>query len=154
MGACRHGDRCSRIHNRPILSQTLLLQNMYQPPPQQFDAQTGQPMRQDETAMQEHFEDFYEDMFEELTTIGGQLEQLRVCENLSDHLSGNVYAKFYEEEDAEKALAGLMVRARGCRGRRLPPAAAGAAAAAAALLLLPHCRRRRRRRRCCQPGRG
>ena len=23
MGACRHGDRCSRIHNRPILSQTL-----------------------------------------------------------------------------------------------------------------------------------
>ena len=28
MGACRHGDRCSRIHNRPILSQTLLLQNM------------------------------------------------------------------------------------------------------------------------------
>ena len=28
MGACRHGDRCSRIHNRPILSQTILLQNM------------------------------------------------------------------------------------------------------------------------------
>ena len=28
MGACRHGDRCSRIHNRPILSQTVLLQNM------------------------------------------------------------------------------------------------------------------------------
>ena len=28
MGACRHGDRCSRIHNRPVLSQTILLQNM------------------------------------------------------------------------------------------------------------------------------
>lgn len=28
MGACRHGDRCSRIHNRPILSQTILLQSM------------------------------------------------------------------------------------------------------------------------------
>ena len=26
MGACRHGDRCSRIHNRPVLSQTILLQ--------------------------------------------------------------------------------------------------------------------------------
>ena len=32
---------------------------------------------------------------------GGELEQLRVCENLSDHLTGNVYCKFYEEEDAE-----------------------------------------------------
>ena len=33
MGACRHGDRCSRIHNRPILSQTILLQNMVRPLP-------------------------------------------------------------------------------------------------------------------------
>ena len=41
---------------------------------------------------------------------GGELEQLRVCENLSDHLSGNVYAKFREEEDAEKALTQLMGR--------------------------------------------
>ena len=111
MGACRHGDRCSRIHNRPILSQTLLLQNMYVAPKQEFDAQTGQPIAQDERAIQEHFEDFYEDIFEELNTIGGELEQLRVCENLSDHLSGNVYAKFYEEEDAEAALNKLVVRA-------------------------------------------
>ena len=110
MGACRHGDRCSRIHNRPILSQTILLQNMYVAPPQQYDAQTGQPVPQDEDMLQEHFEDFYEDIFEELTGIGGELEQLRVCENLSDHLTGNVYAKFYEEEDAEKALQKLMVR--------------------------------------------
>ena len=39
-----------------------------------------------------------QDIFEELTNIGGDLEQLRVCENLSDHLTGNVYAKFREEE--------------------------------------------------------
>ena len=30
--ACRHGDRCSRMHNRPTISQTILLQNMYQNP--------------------------------------------------------------------------------------------------------------------------
>ena len=59
--------------------------------------------------LQDHFEEFYEDIFEELTNIGGELEQLRVCENLSDHLAGNVYAKFREEEDAEKALQKLMV---------------------------------------------
>ena len=110
MGACRHGDRCSRIHNRPILSQTILMQNMYVPPPQQYDANTGQPVPQDEDMLQDHFEDFYEDIYEELTSIGGDLEQLRVCENLSDHLSGNVYAKFYEEDDAEKALQKLVGR--------------------------------------------
>ena len=47
--------------------------------------------------LQDHFEEFYEDIFDELTNIGGDLEQLRVCENLSDHLTGNVYAKFVEE---------------------------------------------------------
>jgi len=109
MGACRHGDRCSRIHNRPILSQTILLQNMYLPPPQQY-GQDGLPIPQDEDVLQDHFEEFYEDIFEELTNIGGDLEQLRVCENLSDHLTGNVYAKFREEEDAEKALKALMGR--------------------------------------------
>ncbi|CDY46291.1 BnaC05g21650D [Brassica napus] len=31
MGACRHGDRCSRIHNRPAISPTLLLSNMRRP---------------------------------------------------------------------------------------------------------------------------
>lgn len=81
----------------------------YLPPPQQYDG-NGMPIPQDEDAVQEHFEEFYEDIFEELTNIGGELEQLRVCENLSDHLAGNVYAKFREEEDAEKALTKLMVR--------------------------------------------
>ena len=29
IGACRHGDRCSRIHNKPTFSQTIVLQNLY-----------------------------------------------------------------------------------------------------------------------------
>jgi len=29
IGACTHGERCSRIHNRPTFSQTILLQNLY-----------------------------------------------------------------------------------------------------------------------------
>ena len=28
-GACPHGERCSRIHNKPTFSQTILLQNLY-----------------------------------------------------------------------------------------------------------------------------
>ena len=29
IGACRHGDRCSRLHNRPVISETILFKNMY-----------------------------------------------------------------------------------------------------------------------------
>lgn len=29
IGACRHGDRCSRLHNKPSLSQTLLLHSIH-----------------------------------------------------------------------------------------------------------------------------
>ncbi|KAL3892771.1 MAG: hypothetical protein SGPRY_014802, partial [Prymnesium sp.] len=40
---------------------------------------------------------------------------MRACENLSDHLTGNVYAKFREEEDAERAFKALMGRFYGGR---------------------------------------
>ena len=28
-GACRHGDKCTRLHNKPVTSQTLMLPHMY-----------------------------------------------------------------------------------------------------------------------------
>jgi len=66
IGACRHGDRCSRIHNKPTFSQTLLLQNLYQNP--QNVGQTadgandigmqGMVVMSDEEA-QEHFDNFF-----------------------------------------------------------------------------------------------
>ena len=35
----------------------------------------------------------------------GQVEEMNVCDNLGDHLVGNVFVKFKREEDAEKAVA-------------------------------------------------
>ena len=32
IGACRHGDRCSRKHVKPSYSQTVLMPNLYQNP--------------------------------------------------------------------------------------------------------------------------
>ena len=32
IGACRHGDRCSRIHHRPAFSQTILIKHIYRHP--------------------------------------------------------------------------------------------------------------------------
>ena len=55
--ACRHGDRCSRLHNKPTISQTLLLQNMYQNPALNAPpGPDGLPMPIDARQSQEHFE--------------------------------------------------------------------------------------------------
>lgn len=109
IGACRHGDRCSRLHNRPSISPTLLLSNMYQRPDMitpGVDPQ-GQPI--DPAQIQQHFEDFYEDIFLELSKFG-HIETLNVCDNLADHMIGNVYVQFRDEDHAAKALASLHGR--------------------------------------------
>ncbi|KAF5826587.1 hypothetical protein DUNSADRAFT_2631 [Dunaliella salina] len=110
IGSCRHGDRCSRMHNRPTISQTILLQNMYQNPVINAPlGPDGLPTRVDEKAAQQEYEDFYEDVFEELAQFG-ELENVNVCDNLADHMVGNVYVKFREEESAAKALAAFQGR--------------------------------------------
>ena len=103
----RHGDRCSRIHNKPTISQTLLMPNMYHNPALQVTP--AGPAMTDPRALQEHFEDFYEDIFEELDKFG-EVENLNVCDNQADHLVGNVYVKFKDEEAAGKAHAALLGR--------------------------------------------
>lgn len=109
IGACRHGDRCSRLHTKPSISPTLLLSNMYQRPDMitpGVDPQ-GQPI--DPVKMQEHFEEFFEDLFEELSKYG-EIESLNICDNLADHMVGNVYVQFREEEHAANALKNLTGR--------------------------------------------
>lgn len=83
----------------------------------------GLPQSVDPNTLHEHFEvsikflnltyfnfqDFYEDVFEELAYYG-ELENLNVCDNLADHMVGNVYAKFADEEAAAKALQALQGR--------------------------------------------
>ncbi|CAM9133193.1 unnamed protein product, partial [Lampetra planeri] len=54
IGACRHGDRCSRLHNKPTFSPEVV------------------------TEMEEKY---------------GEVEEMNVCDNLGDHLVGNVYVK-------------------------------------------------------------
>lgn len=56
-----------------------------------------------------HFEDFFEEVFLELVKFG-EIKDMIVCDNLGDHLIGNVYVKFGSEEEAEKAYRGLNGR--------------------------------------------
>nr|QEX51156.1 splicing factor U2af small subunit B-like isoform X1 [Cymbidium ensifolium]QEX51237.1 splicing factor U2af small subunit B-like isoform X2 [Cymbidium ensifolium]QEX51242.1 splicing factor U2af small subunit B-like isoform X3 [Cymbidium ensifolium] len=109
IGACRHGDRCSRLHTRPSISPTLLLSNMYQRPDMITTGVDPQAQAMDPRKIQEHFENFYEDLFEELSKYG-EIESLNVCDNLADHMVGNVYVQFREEEHAANALRNLSGR--------------------------------------------
>ncbi|KAI4882069.1 hypothetical protein NFI96_028318, partial [Prochilodus magdalenae] len=110
IGACRHGDRCSRLHNKPTFSQTILIQNIYRNP--QNSAQTADASRcaVSDVEMQEHYDEFFEEVFTEMEEKYGEVEEMNVCDNLGDHLVGNVYVKFRREEDAEKAVLDLNNR--------------------------------------------
>lgn len=112
IGACRHGDRCSRVHNKPLFSQTILLQNLYQTPDQimQSARQQNLPAPQiPDDDIRYHFEDFYEDVYDEMRKHG-TVEAMYVCENLADHLAGNTYVKFRDEQSAAAALQALRDR--------------------------------------------
>ncbi|KAL6514389.1 hypothetical protein OROHE_019131 [Orobanche hederae] len=109
IGACRHGDRCARLHTKPAISPTLVLSNMYMRPDMMtpgVDPQ-GQPL--DPKKTQSHFEDFYEDLFQELSKFG-DIQCLNICDNLADHMVGNVYIQFREEDQAMNALQNLTGR--------------------------------------------
>lgn len=80
IGACRHGDRCSRKHVKPSYSQTILMPNMYQNPA--FDPKN----RMNGSQLQNHFDAFYEDVWCEMCKYG-ELEELVVCENNNDRKS-------------------------------------------------------------------
>ncbi|KAI9471650.1 hypothetical protein LPJ78_000585 [Coemansia sp. RSA 989] len=103
IGSCRHGDRCSRRHVKPTYSQTILVSNMYKNPSLKPDCTLS------EEEIQRGFEDFYEDMFIELAKYG-EIEELKVCDNVGDHLLGNVYVKYRKEDDAQKAVDSLNNR--------------------------------------------
>ncbi|KAF8948010.1 Splicing factor U2AF 26 kDa subunit [Podila clonocystis] len=103
IGACRHGDRCSRKHVKPNFSQTILLPNVYHNP--SHDANNN--MTREE--IQEHFDDFYEDFFVELAKYG-EIEEMKICDNIGDHLVGNIYARYMYEEDAGNAVESLNNR--------------------------------------------
>ena len=65
--------------------------------------------------VQKHFDDFFEEVFTELEEKYGEIEEMNVCDNLGDHLVGNVYVKFRKEEDAERAVNDLNNRWFNCR---------------------------------------
>lgn len=80
IGACRHGDRCSRKHVKPSYSQTILLPNLYQNPA--YDPKN----KMNPSQLQNHFDAFYEDFWCEMCKFG-EPEEVVVCDNNNDRTS-------------------------------------------------------------------
>ena len=100
-GACRYGERCTRLHIKPTKSVTLLFAHMFVNSPDAVALAEGHPLpdAQLRNVIRE-FEEFFQEVFLELAQFG-EVEEMFVLDNLGDHLVGNVYVKFVNEEDAE-----------------------------------------------------
>ncbi|ESO86446.1 hypothetical protein LOTGIDRAFT_235470 [Lottia gigantea] len=106
-GACKYGDTCSRTHEYPAESNTVLLPGMFshfrldQTLIDEYD--TDLSLEYEDTDLYNSFLEFYQDVLPEFQSIG-KVIQFKVCSNCAPHLRGNVYVAFEKPEDASKAI--------------------------------------------------
>jgi len=118
VGACRHGASCSRQHMKPERSRVLLLAHVFieteethklsSDPLGEGDAEGGLMGVSDEgykIAIMA-IEEFYEECFHKLAQYG-EIEDVLMVDNISDHLCGNVYVKYYHEDSSVRAFNAL-----------------------------------------------
>jgi len=93
IGSCRHGACCPKKHTYPTFSNTLLLEHIWVP---------SKKIQNSKKKRTRHYERFVEDLVEEMSKHGDILETLTM-ENQGDHLIGNTFIKFSDEEQAAEA---------------------------------------------------
>ncbi|XP_061375965.1 zinc finger CCCH domain-containing protein 5 [Gastrolobium bilobum] len=96
-GACRFGQRCSRVHLYPDKSCTFLIKNMYNGPGLSWEQDDGLECTDEE--VERCFEEFYEDVHTEFLKFG-EIVNFKVCKNGSYHLRGNVYVQYKSLDSA------------------------------------------------------
>ncbi|ODV80931.1 RNA-binding domain-containing protein [Suhomyces tanzawaensis NRRL Y-17324] len=97
IGACRHGEKCSRKHIKPTTSRTVILSNLYENPRLNKNEDEFNPKQ-----LQEYFDQFFKDVFIRFSGIG-KVVAMVVCENENNHLNGNVYVRFSNTQEADVA---------------------------------------------------
>ncbi|KAL2087758.1 hypothetical protein ACEWY4_016586 [Coilia grayii] len=119
-GACRFGDRCSRKHEHPASSSTLLIRGMFvhygMEQCRRDDYDTDANLEFSEEEVYQQFRDFYEDVLPEFKSAG-TVVQFKVSCNFEPHLRGNVYVQYATEEDCGKAF--VKFNGRWYAGRQL-----------------------------------
>ncbi|XP_022721316.1 zinc finger CCCH domain-containing protein 5-like [Durio zibethinus] len=106
-GACRFGQRCSRVHFYPDKSCTLLIRNMYNGPGLAWEQDEGLEYTDEE--VERCYEEFYEDVHTEFLKFG-EIVNFKVCKNGSFHLRGNVYVHYKLLESAVLAYDSINGR--------------------------------------------
>jgi splicing factor U2AF subunit len=81
-----------------------LISNVYQNP-----RYANPDCKLSDDELQAQFDEFYEDFFVELVKFGTVVE-MHVCDNVGEHLIGNVYARYEWEEEAQRAVDALNDR--------------------------------------------
>jgi len=109
IGACRHGDICSRVHIRPAVSQTMIVKNMYVNAATHISKVDDMSLEDDDEESQKHLEEFYEDIYGEFSKFG-KIDELNVSGNLGDHLLGNVYVKYATPDECAAAFQAFRGR--------------------------------------------
>ncbi|ODV83283.1 hypothetical protein CANARDRAFT_30060 [[Candida] arabinofermentans NRRL YB-2248] len=109
MGACRHGDICIRIHLKPKQSKVICFNKLYDNPKyikglKKNNLEQIKEEKYDEDKIQNEINTIYKDLFVELSLSYGYIKKLIICENVNNHLSGNVYVMFKNESDAFKCF--------------------------------------------------
>ncbi|KAE8621946.1 hypothetical protein XENTR_v10005046 [Xenopus tropicalis] len=106
-GACRFGERCSRKHNYPSSSQTLLIRSMFvtfgMEQCRRDDYDTDASLEYGEEEIYQQFLEFYADVVPEFKNAG-KVVQFKVSCNFEPHLRGNVYVQYQTEEECLKAF--------------------------------------------------
>ncbi|XP_031738075.1 zinc finger CCCH domain-containing protein 5 isoform X1 [Cucumis sativus] len=108
-GACRFGQRCSRIHFYPEKSCTLLIKNMYNGPGLAWEQDEGLEFTDEE--VERCYEEFYDDVHTEFLKYGEIVNfkvsciwylvcMVYVCKNGSFHLRGNLYVHYKSVDSA------------------------------------------------------
>ncbi|KAK9966394.1 hypothetical protein ABG768_003506 [Culter alburnus] len=119
-GACRFGDRCSRKHEHPTSSTTLMVRGMFvtfgMEQSRRDDYDTDACLEYSEEETHQQFLDFYEDALPEFKNAG-RVVQFKVSCNFEPHLRGNVYVQYDTEEQCKEAF--MMFNGRWYAGRQL-----------------------------------
>ncbi|KAJ8755606.1 hypothetical protein K2173_022201 [Erythroxylum novogranatense] len=106
-GACRFGQRCSRVHFYPDKACTLLIKNMYNGPGLAWEQDEGLEYTDEEVDCS--YEEFYEDVHTEFLKYG-EIVNFKVCKNGSFHLRGNVYVHYKSLDSAVLAFHSVSGR--------------------------------------------
>lgn len=120
VGACRHGNKCVRLHTRPKKSKTVVFWNLFPNPVRTcYKKTTGKDGTEDvtnnggdfvvldaeidERKLSQEADRFFQDIFVELSLKYGEIDDLIICGNYNPHLGGNVLVKFKDERSAAKS---------------------------------------------------